>query len=82
MEIPRRTLESLIAYRDHGVPPSGFVRACLENKLCEAARRADAENLAALTDIAAWLWNEMPVAYIGSAEAVNQHIIDKKTEYA
>lgn len=69
--IPQRTLEALRRYVDHHVPTGGFLRAVLENDLSESIGRADPENMAALTDIVAYVFWEVPAKCWGSPERVS-----------
>lgn len=71
---PPDVIESFIAYRDEGIPPSVFVRACLENNLSEAFGRADEHNRVNLQHIVAWLYWNMPSNLWKSREAVNAHL--------
>ena len=68
--IPPRTLAGLRAYADNRVPTGGFLRAVLENDLSESIGRADPENMAALTDIVAYVFWEVPAKCWGSPEKV------------
>lgn len=72
---PKNVVESFLNYRDDGVPPGDFIRACLENNLMEAHKRADATNLEVLPHIVAWLYWNMDVDLIGSPERVNAHLV-------
>lgn len=72
---PANVVEEFCAYRDHGVPPGGFIRACLENNLCEAFKRADSTNSQALQHIVAWLYWEMPIGLWGDVDRVNDHLL-------
>lgn len=80
--IPARTLETLTAYRDRGVPPGGFVRACLENDFCGAATRADFHNAAALSEIARFIYSSIPAVAWGSPEKVNNWLEKHNAEAA
>lgn len=77
---PSRIIEAFHRYRDLGVPPGDFVRACLENNLIEAFRASDEENRAALPHIVAWLYWEMPSNLWKSPEAVQTHLARKCQE--
>lgn len=56
----RQTLESLIRYRDQGIPTGDFLRAVLLNDLFDAVSRGDEENLECLVEIVQWIYNELP----------------------
>lgn len=71
---PASVAEAFTNYRDQGIPPGDFIRACLENNLCEAFLRADGENRENLQHVVAWLYWEMPVNLWKSREAVNAHL--------
>lgn len=72
---PASVRAAFLAYINQGVPPGDFVRACLENNLCEAFARADDDNRAAMAHIVAWLYWEMPSNLWKSHEAVQAHLI-------
>lgn len=69
--IPERTQGSFSRYINHGIPPGSFVTAVLTNNLVESVGAADTENLIALTDIARFIYNELPCSAWG-----NQNIVD------
>lgn len=75
-------IRAFVEYRDKGVPPGDFVRACLENKLCEAFLHADDTNVKAMPHIVAWLYWSMPSNIWKSREAVNAHLTEMREELA
>lgn len=77
---PDLVQQAFLAYINDGVPPGDFVRACLENNLVEAFKRADDTNREALPHIVAWLYNEMPASAWGSEWAVYHHLCDAAEE--
>lgn len=68
--IPKILSDSLIAYRDDHRPTGGFLRAVLENNLCEAFGRADDMNRLIMFSIVSWVYNEMPISAWGSKKKV------------
>ena len=77
---PVDVIESLKRYQNGGIPPGGFLRAVLENNLCEAIGHADDNNLPALRDIVGWVYNRMPSAAWGSREKYKAWIERKEKE--
>lgn len=71
---PYQLVKSFTAYRDLGIPPGNFVRACLENDFVQACLRADNINNETLPHIAAWLWMNMPGNIWDSRERVVEHL--------
>ncbi len=65
------TMDSLDRYVNQRIPTGGFLEAVLSNNLREALGRADDENAAALRDIVAYIYNELPGACWGSPERVD-----------
>jgi hypothetical protein len=63
---------SLIAYITHGLPPGGFLTAVLEDKLVEAASRADDFNKHHLYEWASVMYNDVPLPARGSRENVTK----------
>ena len=61
---------SLIGYVINGWQPGGFLTAVLENKLVEAATRADDHNMRRLYGWAVVMYNDVPRDARGSPEAV------------
>ena len=72
--IPDYMREGLIAYRQQGVPPGGFLTKVLENDLVEAAGKADIRNMTNLPAYANFLYNCMPRAAWGSPDRVKAWI--------
>lgn len=64
-------IPSLDRYVQHHIPTGGFLRACLENDLVDAAGRADHQNIHLLAEIACYMYNDMPRACWGSPDKVN-----------
>ena len=77
---PLNVIESLERYRDEGVPTGDFLRAVLENNLCDSIGRADNYNLLALPDIVAWVYNRMPSSVWNSPEKYKAWIERKYKE--
>lgn len=67
-------IESLDAYAKEGRPTGGFLRAVLANDLMGAAGHADRENSLALTEICAYVYNELPASCHGSYPTVDAWI--------
>jgi hypothetical protein len=74
--LPSHMREAAQLYIEHGVEPGSFLRAVLENNLCEAASRADATNLIFLHDYAWWLYNDIPASAWGSPAKVSAWILE------
>lgn len=72
--IPRSTVEGLLRYIDHGIAPGSYLSAVLENNLRGACSSGDDENLAALPDLVALIWNELPPVACWSRERVDKWI--------
>lgn len=68
---PPGCLPGLEAYRDHGRPTGGFLRAVLENDLNEAIFRAKDVNLPMLPHIVAWVHNRLATVAWGSKQKVD-----------
>lgn len=68
--IPDRLTSALLRYVDRRTPTGGFLRACLENDLLQAACTADDECRLCLTEIMRYIANELPGACWGSKEKV------------
>lgn len=66
--------DGLRRYYEHGIPPSSFLRALLENSLIGALATADMANTARLRDWAAWIYEEFDGAAHGSPEKVSRWI--------
>jgi hypothetical protein len=71
--IPARTKAALDHFARTGNYPGGFCTAVLENKFAEALCNADSENLAAIQEIALYLYNQLPSACWGSVEKVAKY---------
>lgn len=72
--IPGTTQGSLERYVNHGISPGSFVTAVLENDLMKSVGAADLDNLIALTDIAKFVYNELPSNSWGSQNKVSAWI--------
>lgn len=70
--MPVRTLIALSRYKNQHIPTGGFLRAVLENDLCESFRRADDGNLAAMHEIVKFCYNELDIRCWGSPEKVEE----------
>ena len=72
--IPKSTKNGIRAYADKHIPPGGFIRAVLENDLMGSFHRADVENKAHMTQIVAYVYNEIPANIWGSVSIVKDWI--------
>lgn len=72
-EIPVLTQEGIKRYIEFGCKPGSFLFAVLCNDLMNAVRRADTDNLKALTLIVQWLDNNA-FQISGSPERVKAHL--------
>lgn len=68
--IPPAVKSAIDRHVRDGDETGGFVNACLENDLKEAFARADEDNTAAMREIVAYLYNEIPSAAWGSPAKV------------
>lgn len=71
-QIPVEIKESLGRYVHDRCPPGGFLRAVLENDLCEACAKADEQNKALLFTIVKYIYNEIPSTCWGSPARVQK----------
>ena len=78
--IPEHTIQTIDDYFKEGVPPGGFVTACLANDLMEALGRADENNRNAIFEIASYIYNEIPLSCHGSYDIVKTWIDKKNRE--
>ena len=62
--------EAMDRYAEVGCPTGDFLRAVLENDLMSAFGRADEENILAMREIVAYVYNELPANCHGSPEIV------------
>ena len=79
-ELPEHMQDGAREYVERGLPPGGFLTAVLCNDLTLAVGKADADNLAAITEWARWLWNEAPSQCWGSHAKVEAWIEARKSE--
>jgi hypothetical protein len=68
--IPDSTADELARYLSDRITPNEFLLAALSDEFVHAFAAADDENLAAMAVIAAYLYNEVPMAARGSRENV------------
>lgn len=68
--IPAHTKAALDRYVNDRILPGGFLTAVLSNDLFGAVGYADSQNLAALSDIVRYVYNELPSGCWGSKEAI------------
>lgn len=74
------TKEGIDRYVEMGVPPGGFLRCVLENKLMESFGAADAENQRDMLEIVSYVYNEVPRSAWGSEEVVDGWLAMKRRE--
>lgn len=67
-KLPAGLQEGLRRYVEHGLVPGGFLTACIENNLLNAACRGDRDNINALPEIMRWLYNCTPAMCWGSRD--------------
>lgn len=68
--VPERLKTGLLHYVVEGQPTGDFLRCCLENRLYQSVIRADPESLAALVQILACLYYDLPDRCWGSPDRV------------
>lgn len=72
--IPKRTLEELGRYVEHGERPNDFLVYMLANQLDKAIGAGDLENLRGLVALHCYLYNHIPEAAWGSQAKVSTWI--------
>lgn len=72
--IPKHTQGSIERYVLNRYAPGGFLTAVLANDLFAATGRADEQNIVALKDICAWIYNRAPADCWGSYEIVKKYL--------
>ena len=72
--VPELTRGALERYVEHKFLPGGFLIAVLSNDLMGAVSRADSENIVALRDIVAFIYNRCPIDCWGSEERVWKYL--------
>lgn len=78
--MPERTREAIESYVKHG-ECGDFLEAVLSNNLTQSVGRADAENLAGLPAIVAYIYNEIPEGCWGSPEKVTRWREARRAEW-
>lgn len=76
--IPAQTLETLLDYLIDGTPMGSFCQAVIQNDLFGAMGRADHSNSKALPAIAAFVYNEFPMAAREYEEWIELHRVAQK----
>lgn len=76
----RELLDALEQYLNHGLPPGGFLIACLENNLLEACSRAEHWNKPNLPDIVGYLYNLFPAKAWGNRDKVRAWMTQASTK--
>jgi len=69
-KIPEHTIWTINQYIEIGQPPGDFVQALMEDRLVASFGSADEKNIAAMFEIADYLYNHVPLPARGSAEKV------------
>lgn len=80
--LPANLKESIDQYVEQGVPTGDFLRACINNNLCDAVGRADERSMKAIPVIVSYLYNECPGNCWGSAGAWEGWIEEKRKQRA
>jgi len=80
--IPQRTIDALDRYVNQRIRTGDFLYAVLSNNLMDAMGRADEENRAALFDICAYVYNEIPAISYGSEERIEAWLQNGSEEVA
>ena len=70
LAMPENLIASLSRYSTEHVATGSFLRAVLENDLCEAVCRADEFNFKLLPVIVRYVYNELPAPCWGSKQKV------------
>jgi hypothetical protein len=68
--VPPAVFDAVRRYVEEGIPPGGFVLACLENDLMAAINRADPANRECLQEIMWMIYSAMPSTAHGSPDKV------------
>ena len=72
--VPSHTQHALRQYVENGLAPGGFLTAVLENDLMGAIGRADSQNIAALKEIAQFIYNRVPSVAHGYKGVVDDYL--------
>lgn len=70
--VPAHTQAALMRYVNQGFMPGGFLTAVITNDLFGAVSRADEMNIQALPEIVKFIYNEIPMAAVGSTEKMDK----------
>jgi hypothetical protein len=74
---PTDVADSLVRYIADRIPPGGFLRAVIEDRLSDSMASADEDNYEHLGDIVAWIYHNMPMNLRGP-EGYRNHVHGKK----
>lgn len=77
---PERLAAALRRYVDDRIATGGFLKACLENDLLQAACTADDECRLCLPEIMRYIANELPSACWGSRYKVKEWLRGKRAQ--
>jgi len=77
--LPENLQGGMRRYIEDGIPPGGFLQACLANDLTDAVGRASSKTWEYLFSVAMFLYHELPgrgysESPWGSREAITGHI--------
>ena len=68
VDLPAHLRGGLQRYIEDGIEPGGFLLACIEDRMKDAAARCSDPSLADLKSVARWLLNYVPALAWGSVE--------------
>lgn len=74
--VPPHLLGALERYRDHRIPPGGFLTAVLVNNLTEAMASADDTSREYLFEVVSWCYTKLPGNSWGSPGRVKAWLSD------
>lgn len=81
-DVPDYLKRALELYVEKGYKPGDFLLSCLANDFLGAVGRADTASMAALPDIAAWIYNVAPGDCHGSYDIAYQWMQDRTCSLA
>lgn len=76
--LPNEWKIALDRYIQYGIFPGSLLKSILSNNLIETVNRADADVWKIIPIVTAWMFHKAPSCCWGSAEAVDNYMLDKK----
>lgn len=72
-DIPKRIMDGMMRWGNHGYHPGGFLTAVLKGDLLDAVCLADDETIKHLRPIVKFVYNQMPIG----CHAMRQDLLDR-----